>query len=724
MEVEPQSETGSTYLAAEDRARTTSHDVNEMDPPQALRSSGWMMQKLEEDLQVVHNDSRFVLREHHPMRICWSTLIILMLVYTGTMFPYRLAYIDFHIDPESKADNTTTIAPSVDSGWDTFDNVVTGVFLADLVANFFFSYKDIFGREVDSLRLIVKHYLKGPFWLDLIACIPEKLVYEVILAVGSTDRVPNNLNQGARQLRLQRIARLARLVRLTRLAKLKSQSKNSFVQCMQELKGVRIINLALGLVWIVHILGCGWYVCAAMHEDPSNTWVARRIVDSSGDSLIDASAFEQWMTSMYFVLTVVTTVGFGDIAAVTTGEIAYVCFTMGIGAVVHSIIISEVINVATSNDKTHQFVKQQSKLVEAFAEHTELDEAAREAMNSWISLSARLRASHYYDKEDMKQLMTGMYLPRSLLGTLSNSVYGGALMRNKMFSKCGEVDDLPPRLLLLVALAVHKSEFQAGEILYQVNEFPFNAFFVVRGTFACIAQPSPQGGRVWIPPPPVWIPKLEESKDSGMQQKPSMQFMRIASTHFRKPRRSLRLQPPEQPLGPKLFPFQLFSAGAYFGHVELITGQPRQATVRAESGSVALSLHKNDLKQLLGEFPNFGARWTSAAHYHAAIRVRRQAKLTRGYSYRHLAAVTIQTFWLRRKASADKESTPEGWIRKSQALRTGLALEEQGPDGGRQDFDLREEVQELRGTVKDMQRDFTDFLQIFRSSLMQDHAYI
>lgn len=43
-------------------------------------------------------------------------------------------------------------------------------------------------------------------------------------------------------------------------------------------------------------------------------------------------------------------VGFGDIGAVTAGEITYVCFTMVVGAVVHSIIVSEMIGVVTAMD--------------------------------------------------------------------------------------------------------------------------------------------------------------------------------------------------------------------------------------------------------------------------------------------------------------------------------------------------------------------------------------
>ena len=73
---------------------------------------------------------------------------------------------------------------------------------------------------------------------------------------------------------------------------------------------------------------CGWYLCAALHNDPLETWLARRLVgvnedhprspwcrapglategpgpslpDPSEEMLLNCSPFDQWAHSMYFV---------------------------------------------------------------------------------------------------------------------------------------------------------------------------------------------------------------------------------------------------------------------------------------------------------------------------------------------------------------------------------------------------------------------------------------
>lgn len=713
---EPEVEHGDSIPETLLRIRSSSHEATRLGHQAPLRSE-WMVHMLEEDAQTAQFGRKFVFTEASPLRVAWSALVIFLLSYTGTIFPYRLAFVEFRIDPPGRDDNVTSTAQP-EGKWDQFDDFVTVAFWMDLVANFFFSYKDIFGREIDNLRLVVRHYLQGSFFINLVACIPEEWVYDVIMACGSSDHVPQNVNQAARQLRLQRVSRLARLIRLTRLAKLQSHSKNNFIQWLSTRKGVRVINLVVGFLWVVHILACGWYICAALHDDPTNTWVSRRHVDSVGDRhLIDCLPWEQWLQSMYFILTVVTTIGFGDIAAVTTGEILYVCFTEAIGAVIHSIIISEVINVVTSNDKNNEFVKKQAKLVEAFAEHTHLDPQSRESLNTWISVSARYWAPHQYEKDEMKLLITGSYMPRSLLGRLPYMVFGGALIRNSMFSRCREVGggNLPPRLMLLLALAVHRSEFGAGEVIYQVNDFPFNLFLVLRGTFASVGQPSPQGGLAFIPPPlaPRPPPDAVGHVPSGVPP-----LLLKAGGKLLGGRQGPRGGVEALATGPKLFPFQLFSAGSYFGDVELFLGQPRQTTVRSErDGGLVLSLHKNELLPLTQDFPNFGKRWKSAAKHHAAVRLRRQARLTRGYSYRHLAAVTIQGFWRAWSSGSwavaelqAQVGTPMGPRISS---KRGSVIEMFGGGGGIKE--LRQEVQDLHVTVDDLRKEVGEVLQTMRA---------
>lgn len=577
--------------------------------------SGQFKQKHKYD----HCGSRFVLKENNPVRMAWSALMLLLLLYMGTIFLWRVCFVQFQIPAESD-DDKPQAAPLEQNGdsWDTFDDAVSYVFFVDLFANFFFSYHDKhLNREIDSMQLIAKRYLKGGgFVINLVACTPSVLVAEIFDAFGGSNNP--HLTMAVRMIRLKNISRLLRLIRLVRVADIGLVSRVPLLRWILRYKGGRILRLIFRLAWAIHILACGWYLCAALHDNPQHTWVFRRKISDLPveEEMVRKPSIDQWMTSMYFVSTVFTTIGFGDISPYTISEITYVAFVMIVGQVVHSIIISEVISILTSNDQIKTFVEQQTKLVLAFAEHAEIGAQVTEDMRSWVGLIARFRANDQYDKEAMKKLITGADMPQAIMAQLPQVLHGGRLINNAIFRTVRDVANVPPRLPVLMALACQHFIFQVGEIVYEVSDYPFNMFLVLHGTFAYVAHPSGQGGG--------------------------------AEAAARCPGGVL-----ESEEGPELFPFQLFSHGAYFGDVEMFCGQLRMATARCEKeGSHAIALHMNDVKSLGDQFLEFDRGWRAAAVRHATTRRRQQAKLIYGRGYRDLAASTIQRDWRRRRREA------------------------------------------------------------------------
>ena len=46
---------------------------------------------------------------------------------------------------------------------------------------------------------------------------------------------------------------------------------------LQTLRGVRIINVLVGLFFSVHLLACGWYMCASLHTDATDGVCCMRV---------------------------------------------------------------------------------------------------------------------------------------------------------------------------------------------------------------------------------------------------------------------------------------------------------------------------------------------------------------------------------------------------------------------------------------------------------------
>jgi len=604
----------------------------------------WEVDDVQEE--AGHVGSRFAVRDSNFFRAIWELIVAMWLVYTGTVFLFRVCFVDFHV-PEPILEGQ--------EAWQVVDNLMTAVFWVDLFINFVFTYRDARGVEIDSFRLIAIHYLKGYFWVNLIACTPVAVVRELACLssnCGSADGPTGHVAPVIRLVRLQRLSRLARLPRLVEISqRSKCRPYMPRLRWLGHTRWVRVMNNAVGLLWAVHLFACGWYLCAALHTNPHETWVGRRSVDTDGDiSLLTRPPMDQWVHSCYFILTVFTTVGFGDMSAVTLGEIVYVCFAMIVGIIVNSMIISEVISIVTSRDKVHEYIEKNNELVEAFTEHTQLDETSKKLMTAWISYSAKGWMSYRYDREEVKALIINKCMPRSLLGRLPKNLFGGTLMRNRFLTLGGGAMVMPPRLPVLLALAVHRVGFDFGEIVYQMHDLAMSAFLVISGVFADVGRPAPQGGvddagQFGLTAGGTLAQDRQPAEPRVLNRLNTMEAMR-AKVHTQ-----------------HLFPYKLYGHGNYFGLAEVLDSIERSCSVRCESevGGTVLVLPKTELQSLMAEFPHFAMAWRSQSRRRERHRLQMLSRLTVGMNHRRLAAVRIQKAMRarRRRCSLHLESSTD-----------------------------------------------------------------
>lgn len=601
-----------------------------------------------------HFGSRFVMREKNLCRLAWSAVLCVLLAYTGSVFLFRFTFYDFHIGEDGHTPITSNSAV-----WSVLDGLVDALFWVDLFIIFFFTYPDRKGREVDSLILIAKNYLTFYFWVNLIACIPPP-VLQKMMTTGSSDDSAGMDPGVVRVYRLQRISRmtrLARVARLVRLVKFVQIINNSHLwKQLQSFRGMRIMNFITGLMWSVHLLACGWYLCASLHDDETQTWVARR-ADGNGTSLLAAPPFEQWLVSMYFVLTVFTTVGFGDISATTEAEIIYVAFTMLVGAVVHSIIISEVIGIVTSTDEVQKIISQQTALIEAYSKHTQLAPETTKELKNEIAWRARnWAASLGFDKSEMKNLITGKHVPRWLIAKMPRSLWGGALLKNDLLHIGASV---PPRLPCLLAVHLVLCEFVSGETVYQMGDFPFNLFLVISGTFAHVAFPGRNGGTdaMQLEQDEACLGATDSIGGPGHAASTNVLKDKVSST--------------PSMLAQCLYPYRLFSHNSYFGDTEMIWNKPRFATTRCEKEGLALTLHKADFLEVQDMFPHFRSAWALAARRRERFRAQCLGRLRSGHHYKRLAALQILDFLRRRRDEKDRKKRSQAI---SQVISKGQSL--------------------------------------------------
>nr|XP_020475713.1 potassium voltage-gated channel subfamily H member 8-like [Monopterus albus] len=322
--------------------------------------------------------SRFILLHYGTFKAGWDWLILLATFYVAVTVPYNVCFTvvggrDEGIGSASRS------PPSVS------DILVEILFILDIVLNFRTTFVSTSGQVVYDARSICVHYVTTWLFVDLIAALPFDLLYAFNISVYF----------GVHLLKTVRLLRLLRL-----LQKLERYSQYSAVVLTLLMSMFALLAHWMACVW--YFLGrrelespgswdIGW-----LHElakrlgtpyfpSPLTTLVPATVSvpanssqwNMSGSEVTGQSSWNSsqyyrnmsggeaasgtgtgggsvgmlgggpsmrssYVTSLYFALSSLTSVGFGNVSANTDSEKIFSICTMLIGALMHAVVFGNV----------------------------------------------------------------------------------------------------------------------------------------------------------------------------------------------------------------------------------------------------------------------------------------------------------------------------------------------------------------------------------------------
>lgn len=258
---------------------------------------------------VIHPQSKF--------KKIWDCIMVILLLYTATIMPYRIAFIEGVV---------------YDSWW-WLDNTLNLLFFIDFIVNCISAYYDELDNLIYNHKKILLNYLKGWMFIDLIGCLPMDFFLESTSSSGY-----NNL------LRLFRLPRLYRLLRISKIFKLIQQYKNSeFLMKIQDYFNIkqsvaRLIGVFVTVLICVHIFACMWVFLPKLENYDTKTWLVK-------GNFLDES---QYIISIYWCFVTFSTVGYGDITPGTSAEIIVAIFWMLFGICFYAFIIGSLASILSS----------------------------------------------------------------------------------------------------------------------------------------------------------------------------------------------------------------------------------------------------------------------------------------------------------------------------------------------------------------------------------------
>jgi voltage-gated potassium channel len=195
----------------------------------------------------------------------------------------------------------------------SFSLLISLLFAADIVLRFSRPF-EIDGRPVVQREMVRSHYLRTWFTVDVLAAIPFGL-----MAVAATDG--SAAESLLRLLSLLRVLRVARFFALQRQWRLRSSLNPA------------VLRLSFFLFWVAilaHWIACGWIA-----------------LDGASSGHPELLPYQQ---ALYWTITTLTTVGYGDITPIGRSQVSYTMVVMALGAAMYGYVIGNIASLLANID--------------------------------------------------------------------------------------------------------------------------------------------------------------------------------------------------------------------------------------------------------------------------------------------------------------------------------------------------------------------------------------
>ncbi|CAG9311827.1 unnamed protein product [Blepharisma stoltei] len=380
-----------------------------------------------------------------PAKTIWNLIIVLLLIYTATLLPYNISFNDNY---ENEI-------------WFYIDDIAVNIlFGVDIIFTCFTAYHDESGTFITDRRKIFMRYMRSWMIIDCISCMPFGVLAKSALTNHSMSGYSNLL-------RLLRLPRLFRLIQISRIFS-DSVGQNEFMDNIQKLlrlkqSALRLIKTFGAIFLIIHIMACFWYMSYALDNYNPNSWVVRL-------GYVDYTQPAKYSLSMYWAVTTLCTVGYGDINALTVLERSLAMGWMMFALFFISFTVGSLSSMLAGLDTKEKLLISKLEIIDEFAKDVHLSLDLRQKLRKALKYSSENPGYSLIAKQNILN-----EIPRNLRYEISIEMHRGAAKRLPFFIHRDEA------FVSLVVPFLRDNFFEQGSLFYSEGEYADEIYFLLKG---------------------------------------------------------------------------------------------------------------------------------------------------------------------------------------------------------------------------------------------------
>ena len=392
------------------------------------------------------SEGQWVIHPDNRLATLWDLFMFLLVCYVSIFTPVRISY---------------------------FSNVEPGslIFIVDLIVDFFFFldiikrfhtgfHVDSFGTELELNPSVIRwSYLKGWFVLDLVSILPIDLI--VLVIASGQDAATFRVTRLFKLLRLLRLTKLLKLLRLLRMGKVFDNLEERF----EMNRGVReAIVLSINVLVASHLTACGWYFLVTLEDNPRNTWVFEYFGNDP-----HVTTYDLYVASLYWAVSTLTSVGFGDIVAFSSLEKVYAVLVSFLGATLFGYIIGHMSSLVAALNRSSSAFNEKMDEINSYLRHRGVPQPLANKIRKYFKYYIT-RKSLFDEKQILDDL--SFYLRRELTKFLVQDTV-------KTVHLFQGIED--PIFLASICTMLRPLSAAAEDIIFQAGAPAVEMFFLITG---------------------------------------------------------------------------------------------------------------------------------------------------------------------------------------------------------------------------------------------------